>query len=298
MSACGPVLWYSLLDLPSLSTSDSAVLVPLPQRQSHEYELVINELRAALATCDPAGEPVPGLRATAPRETPESPIRNPVSQSGPGNRLGPRRPAGLPPGVRPVPLPRTQSSPPRLLPPPRLVSRVPTPQPASESRRRTKSPERGPSRAPQRTRPSSERDPLETGSPAPAQQGRPATPPARIPYQELMNSLHELDLRMARSPPRDRDGSNMKAVENGSGVQMGLRPPRHDSPPSARPAAQSPAGQRAPGRSYLDRLLRQLREEQAAAAPLGGSRDQELLSSGTKSLPPEHWNRTKGGGAG
>ncbi|GAQ86334.1 hypothetical protein KFL_002830110 [Klebsormidium nitens] len=267
------------------------------QRQSHEYELVINELRAALATCDPAGEPVPVLRTTGLREAPESPRRNVAPQPGPGTRLGPRRPGNAPSGERPGPLARTQSSPPRLPPPARVASRVVTPQPASEPRGRAKSPERGPGRAQQRTRPSPNMSPREGSSPAPMQQGRPSTPPERIPYQELMSSLHELDQRMARSPPRHRVGLDQEALGSGSGAQRGWQPPGYVSPPPARPLARSAAAKRAPARSYLDRLLRQLREEQTAAQR-GGSHDQELLSSGTKSLPPEHWNRTKGGGIG
>ena len=248
---------------------------------------MIDELRAALAAHDPAGEPVPALRAPGPQERPERPPGSAKPPPGPASRLGPRRAAAPAPSARPAPLARTQSSPPRLPLPSRVVDRGQKPAPAREPRRPAKSPERGPSHAQQ----SSAHSPESSSVVGPST----GQVPTRIPYQELMSSLHELDLRMARSPPRDQ-GAQDKKAGGGPGRGAAGESPNlgHKSVFAARPRPQSPEAKRAPGRSYLDRLLRQLREEQAAQR--GATHEQELLSSGTKSLPQEHWRRTSSRG--
>lgn len=63
-----------------------------------------------------------------------------------------------------------------------------------------------------------------------------------------------------------------------------------ESAPRPRPPMGSPGAKRAPGGDYLDRLLRQLRAEKQRQ----GNRDEELLSTGAKSLPDRPWTSSRG----
>ncbi len=263
------------------------------QRQSREYELVIEELRALLASRDCEAEPVPTLRGTPSTEQPESPHKDsplsPRGRSRPGQR--PAAPAMSAKHASAPSLKRTQSSPPKMSrgAPQKLTTKNAKPPVASRT---------APLRSQKAAR--QEAEPVTGQQSAPVDHSKTALAPASlaqppIPYQQLISSLQALDQRKAlsHSPPRDDYGG---ASEQGWGAHIETV---DRSLHRERQAMQHvPDAKRAAGSSYLDRLLRQLKleQQQGARGMDSRSRDTELLSSGEKSLPDWHLKRRCGEG--
>jgi hypothetical protein len=263
------------------------------QHQSREYELVINELRTLLAGQEPHAEPVPSLWASPAGERPDRAGKGGALSSGSDSRAGQRPPAAPSARAKAAPAAQVHSRPPSVTTPPRASPRGHTPKPASESNSQSK--RVSPVQA-RRVRPVTPpryepREPHRNVEVAPLHRGTVSVPRAEppVPYQTLISSLQALDRRKSKSPSKQEDHrAEGSPLGRGAGEGVGLG--ATESAPRPRPPMGSPGAKRAPGGDYLDRLLRQLREEKQRQ----GNRDEELLSTGARSLPDRPWTSSSG----